>query len=157
MPKKVQPLSDIEVKSKKPTNKDAKLFDGGGLFLYIASIKLDSKGKPLPTSKLWRLKYRFEGKEKLLSLGAYPAVTLADARQRREDARKLLANGIDPGDVKKAQKAASFTDAENSFEVIAREWHTKFTPTWTPGHVVKLLSAMTLTFFHGFAHARLKS
>jgi len=139
MPKQIQPLSDIQVKNSKPTPKEGKLFDGGGLFLFIASIKLDAKGKPLPASKLWRFKYRFEGKEKLLSFGAYPAITLADARQRREDAKKLLANGVDPGDVKKAQKAATFAEAENSFEVIAREWHTKFSPTWSDSHAYWVL------------------
>jgi integrase len=134
MPKQIQPLSDIQVKNSKPTPKEVKLFDGGGLFLLIGSTKLDANGKPLPVSKLWRFKYRFEGKEKLLSFGAYPALSLADARQRREEAKKLLANGVDPGDVKKAQKAATFAEAENSFEVVAREWHTKFSPTWSESH-----------------------
>jgi integrase len=116
MPKRIQPLSDIQVKNVKPAPKDVKLFDGGGLFLLIT-----------PTGgKLWHMKYRFNGKEKKLAFGAYPSITLADARQRREDARKLLANGVDPGDVKKAQKAAGELQAENSFEVIAREWHAKF-------------------------------
>lgn len=116
MPKRIQPLSDIQVKNAKPTPKDVKLFDGGGLFLLIT-----------PTGgKLWHMKYRFGGKEKKLAFGAYPSITLADARQRREEARKLLANGVDPGDVKKALKAAGELQSENSFEVIAREWHAKF-------------------------------
>ncbi len=116
MPKRIQPLSDIQVKNAKPAPKDVKLFDGGGLFLLIT-----------PTGgKLWHMKYRFSGKEKKLAFGAYPSISLADARKRREEARKLLANGVDPGDVKKAQKAAGELQAENSFEVIAREWHAKF-------------------------------
>jgi hypothetical protein len=85
--------------------------------------------------KLWRLKYRYEGKEKLLSLGAYPEISLAEARQRRDEARKQLAHGIDPGAVRKAQKQA-VTEETETFEVIAREWHTKFTHTWTTGQAL---------------------
>ena len=146
MPRRSLPLTDVKVSKSKPQGKQFTLFDGGGLFLLVTP----SGGK------LWRLKYRHEGKEKLLALGAYPEISLADARQRRDEARKQVAHGIDPGAVRTAQKQA-VTEETETFEVIAREWHTKFTPTWTPGHVVKLLSAMTLTFFHGFAHARLKS
>ena len=78
--------------------------------------------------KWWRFKYRFGGKEKLLSLGTYPDVSLAKARDRRSMAREQVADGIDPSQVRKAQKAAKEQD-QNTFEVIAREWHTKFTPT----------------------------
>ena len=93
MAKRIAPLSDIQVKNTKPQEKDFKLYDGGGLNLLVT-----------PTGgKLWRFKYRFSDKEKQLSFGAYPALSLADARQRREDAKKLLANGIDPGEIKKAQ------------------------------------------------------
>lgn len=116
MPKRIVPLSDMQVSKAKPTEKSYKLTDGGGLFLLVTP----SGGK------LWRLKYRFGGTEKLLALGAYPQVPLSGARQRREDARKLIANGIDPGAAKKAQKAAGGQAAEDSFEVIAREWHGKF-------------------------------
>ena len=80
------------------------------------------------------MQYRFIDKQKLLSFGSYPVISLADARQRREDARKLLANDVDPGEVKKAQKAARGEQAANSFEVIAREWHSKFSGTWTADH-----------------------
>ena len=129
-------LSDTRIRGAKKSDTQVKLFDGGGLFLLVTP----SGGK------LWRLKYRHEGKEKLLSLGAYPEISLADARQRRDEARKQVAHGIDPGAVRKAQKQA-VTEETETFEVIAREWHTKFTPTWTPGHVVKLLSAMTRDLF----------
>ncbi len=124
MPKRIQPLSDIQIKNAKPKDKEFKLVDGFGLHLLVTP----SGGK------LWRLQYRFGGKQKLLSFGAYPAVTLADARQRREDAKKLLANGIDPGEVKKAQKAATVAETENGFEIVAREWHGKFSGNWSPGH-----------------------
>jgi len=129
MPKRIQPLSETQVRNAKPAPKDVKIFDGGGLFLLVTP----SGGK------LWQFKYRFGGKEKKLSFGAYPAITLVEARQRRENAKKLLANGIDPGEVKKAQKAATFTETENSFEVIAREWHTKFSPTWSESHAYWVL------------------
>ena len=129
-------LSDTRIRGSKKSDRQAKLFDGGGLFLLVTPSG----------SKLWRLKYRHEGKEKLLSLGAYPEISLADARQRRDEARKQVAHGIDPGAVRKAQKQA-VTEETETFEVIAREWHAKFTPTWTPGHAVKLLSAMSRDLF----------
>jgi integrase len=129
-------LSDTKIRSAKISDKQVKLFDGGGLFLLVTP----------PGGKLWRLKYRYEGKEKLLALGAYPEISLADARQRRDEARKQLANDIDPVAVRKAQKQA-VTEETETFEVIAREWHTKFTHTWTTGHATKILSAMTRDLF----------
>jgi integrase len=124
MPKRIVPLTDLQVSKAKPREKQVTMFDGGGLFLLVT-----------PTGgKLWRFKYRFGGKEKLISFGTYPEISLADARKRREDARKLLANGVDPGEVKKAQKAATVAETENSFEVVAREWHGKFSGTWSPSH-----------------------
>ena len=83
--------------------------------------------------KLWRLKYRFGGKEHLLALGAYPEISLADARGRRDTARQQVAHKIDPGAIKKAQKEAP-TEETKTFETIAREWYDKFLPTWTAGH-----------------------
>lgn len=124
MPKRIMPLTDMKVLKAKPKEKQITLFDGRGLFLLVTP----SGGK------LWRFKYRFDDKEKLLSLGTYPEISLADARQRRDDARKLLANGIDPGAVKKAQKASRADSDANSFEVVAREWHEKFKESWSPSH-----------------------
>ena len=96
MPKRIAPLTDTKVRTIKPAEKPQKLFDGGGLFLLVT-----------PTGgKLWRLKYRFGGTEKLLSLGIYPQTSLAEARQKRDQATALLANGVDPNDTKKAQKAS---------------------------------------------------
>ena len=92
------------------------------------------------------LKYRFDGKEKMLALGAYPEISLADARQRREEARRQIAHGIDPGAVRKAQKQAE-TEETETFEVIAREWHTKFTPTWTSGHAATIMSRLERDLF----------
>lgn len=142
MPKQIVPLSDTQVKNAKPQEKDITLFDGGGLYLLIGRQKYDGKGRALPVSKLWRLKYRHAGKEKLLSLGIYPAVSLSDARQRREEAKKLLANGIDPGEAKKEQKATKIAETENSFEVVAREWHERFRSQWTENHAARLLTRL---------------
>ncbi len=126
MPKRILPLSDKQV-----INAKATVFDGGGLYLLVTP-----KG-----SKLWRFKYRYAGKGKLLAFGSYPEVSLADARQRREDARKLLAKdkSIDPGEVRKAEKASLVANTENAFEVVAREWHNKFSPTWSESHAYWVL------------------
>jgi integrase len=112
MPRLTKPISDIEIRTAKPGDAPYKLADGGGLYLIVQPVG----------SKLWRMDYHFDGKRKTLSLGAYPAVSLKDARGRRDEARKSLANGVDPGVVKKAQKAAGRERAANSFEAVGREW-----------------------------------
>jgi integrase len=130
-------LFDTKIKGVKPSGKQIKLFDAGGLFLLVTP-----KG-----GKLWRFKYRFDRKEKLLALGAYPEITLAEARERRDKARKQLANDIDPGAVRKAMKEAE-TEETETFEVIAREWHTKFkTTTWTEGHALTIMSRLERDLF----------
>lgn len=122
------PLSDTAIRSARPGAKPVKLADGGGLYLLLT-----------PTgSRLWRLKYRFAGKEKLLALGTYPTVTLKDARDRREEARKKLAAGYDPGETRKAQKRAEKDQATNSFEVVAREWFQLTKGKWE-GEYAKLI------------------
>ena len=130
------PLTDTKIRNAKPMEKKFKIFDTGGLFMIIAPAG----------GKWWRLKYRFGGKEKQLSLGTYPEVSLAKARTKRDKAREQLADGIDPGQVRKAAKAAKSSN-ENTFEVIAREWHTKFSPTWTPGHAKAILRRLELNIF----------
>ena len=92
--------------------------------------------------KWWRLKYRFGGKEKRLSLGTYPDTGLADAREKRDAARKLLAAGVDPGEQRKATKAAGNERAANSFEVIAREWHAKQSVMWVDLHASRIMLRM---------------
>jgi integrase len=134
MPKRILPLSDKQVENAKHQAKDMTMFDGGGLYLLIGQQKYNSDHKKLPASKLWRFKYRFGGKEKLLAFGSYPEISLADARERREDARKLIAKGVDPGAVKRAQKAADISKHENSFEVIARIWQSKKATGWSDGN-----------------------
>jgi hypothetical protein len=84
--------------------------------------------------KWWRLKYRFAGKEKRLSLGVSPDVSLKDARDSREECRKMLAGGVDPSANRKARKSASSDRASNSFEVVTREWFAKFSPGWAVSH-----------------------
>jgi integrase len=123
MPKRIMPLTDMKVLKAKSQGKQVTLFDGGGLFLLVTP----SGGK------LWRFKYRFDGKEKLLALGPYPEISLAEARTKREEARTQIEHGIDPGAVRKAQKEADTAETE-TFEVIAREWYLKFSPAWAPSH-----------------------
>ena len=123
----VVPLTDTAIRKAKPADKPQRLFDGGGMYLEVSPAG----------GKLWRLKYRYGGKEKRLALGAYPDTTLADARERRDAARKLLAMGVDPGEQRKAQKAAGEERAANSFEVIALEWLAVKQPEWTPGQFGK--------------------
>jgi integrase len=122
------PLTDIAIRKAKPIDKTQRLYDERGLYLEVA---------PAPTgSKLWRLKYRFDGKEKRLALGAYPDTTLADARNRRDEARRLLASGVDPNANRKAAKAARAAAVTNSFEVVAREWLAK--QAFVPGYSTKV-------------------
>lgn len=136
MPKRIISLTDVKIAKAKPQKNPQTMFDGNGLYLLITPAG----------GKLWRFKYRFEGKEKLLALGAYPEISLADARERRAIARKQIANGIDPASVKKAQKQADTKETE-TFEVVAREWHTKFTPTWSISHSNTTISRMVRDLF----------
>jgi integrase len=122
-------LTDVAIRSAKPHEKSFKLCDGKGLYLQV-----EPNG-----SKLWRLKYRFAEKEKKLALGAYPEITLAQARERQLEARRLLANGIDPSEHKKQARRAAKVAAANTFEAIAREWFSKFSPGWAEGHSSKIL------------------
>jgi integrase len=115
------PLTDAALRKVKAGAKPVRLHDERGLYLEVAP----SGGR------WWRLKYRFDGKEKRLSLGVYPDVGLKEAREGRDEARKLLSQGVDPGEHRKAKKAAKADRAANSFEVVAREWVKKYAPTKT--------------------------
>jgi integrase len=106
------PLSDTTIRTAKAAAKPQRLFDGGGLYLEVSPAG----------GKLWRLKYRHGGKEKRLALGAYPDTCLKNAREKRDAARKLLAAGVDPGEQRKAVKAAGEERTANSFAVMAAEW-----------------------------------
>jgi len=130
------PLSDTAVRNAKPAAKPVKMADAKGLYLLIAPAG----------GKWWRLDYRFAGKRKTLSMGTYPETGLKGAREKRDEARKLLAQGIDPGEQRKAMKAAQGADA-GSFEVIAREWHAKQVPSWMEKHAEKVLTRMEKDLF----------
>lgn len=114
-------LTARQVDTAKPKEKPYKLSDGGGLYLEVATSG----------SRYWRLKYRYAGKEKRLAFGVYPEVSLAEARDKREAAKKVLAAGNDPGEVKKAEKIAQKLGFENTFEAIAREWHQVRADRWS--------------------------
>lgn len=130
-------LSDVVIRKAKANGKTQRLTDGLGLYLEIT-----------PTgSKLWRQKYRFGGKEKRLAHGSYPEVTLAQARVRRDEARRLLASGVDPSAHRKAEKLAGEERAANSFEVVAREWFAKFSQRWAKSHSDKILSRLENDLF----------
>jgi integrase len=118
-------LTDPAIRNAKPTEKPRKIFDERGLHLLITPAG----------GKLWRLRYRFNGKAKLLALGQYPDVGLAAARKKRDAARELVAAGTDPSVVKKAEKEA----AGATFEVVAREWIDKFKARWSAGTAERTL------------------
>ncbi|QJW98461.1 hypothetical protein FTUN_6051 [Frigoriglobus tundricola] len=127
------PLSDAKARNAKPRTKPYKIADGEGLFLFITPSG----------SKYWRLKYFFADKEKLLALGVYPEVTLADARERRAQARKVLAAGNDPGEAKKEAKRLTTLKSANAFEVVAREWFEKRNHEWAVSSANTMLAVHT--------------
>ena len=130
-------LTDTKVKNTKAGHKTARLYDEKGLYLEISP-----KG-----GKWWRFKYRFNGKEKRLSLGVYPDVKLKKARDKRDDARRLIADGIDPAAHRKATKSAQSESAANSFEGVAREWYAKYEPTWSKNHANRILRRLERDVF----------
>ena len=133
-------LSDTSIRSVKPCEKAQKLSDGGGLHLYISQTG----------GKLWRMAYRFNGKQKTLSFGAYPAVSLKDARYKRDEAKALLAKGIDPAEQKKQAKVAAMEEARAqtiTFEYVAREWHDKKTAHLTEDYRKQILSRLEKMLF----------
>lgn len=130
-------LTDVKIRNAKPGEKPIKISDSEGMYLLI------NPGG----GKCWRLKYRFEGKEKVLALGTYPQVSLAEARDLMRAARKELRNGVDPGAARRAQKLARELRAANSFEIVAREWWERFKPTWTEGHAQTILARLEQNVF----------
>jgi integrase len=130
-------LTDIACKSAKAKDKAYKLSDGGGLYLEITATG----------SKLWRMKYRMHGKEKRLSLGLYPTVTLADAREGRENAKKLLVQGHDPSAHKREQKKEAARVSKNIFKALALDWHDTFKEKWTERHATTVLNRLERDVF----------
>lgn len=130
-------LTDAACKNAKPKEKSYKLSDGNGMYLLV-----QPNG-----SKYWRKKYRIAGKEKLLSIGVYPEVSLIEARNSCLEARKLLKQGKDPSYAKKEIKRQNILKAENNFEAIAREWHSIQATTWTPHHSKYVLARLEKDIF----------
>ena len=128
-------LTATTIKTCKPKDKAYKLTDGGGLYMLVSP-----RG-----GKWWRFDYRFQSKRKTLSMGVYPAISLKDARDRRDEAKKQLANGIDPAMVRKSQKHQQ--SQPNTFEAVAREWHDKFKPGWSDTHASRLLRLLERDIF----------
>jgi integrase len=131
------PLSDVKARNAKPTEKQFKLSDGDGMYLLVTPNG----------GKCWRLKYRFHGKEKLLALGTYPEISLSVARKKRDEARELLASGVDPGQAKQREKAAKKQANDNSFETVAHEWHENNKAYWTDGYTASTLRRLELEVF----------
>lgn len=134
------PLTDTAARNAKPAVKAVKLFDEKGLFLLVAP----------GGGKWWRFKYRFAGKEKQLSFGVYPEVSLKEAREKRDEARALLRKGVDPS---AARKQAVVEEAgHNTFMAVALEWHEKFSPNWTERHAGRVLQRLERHAFPLFGH-----
>lgn len=129
-------LKDTAIRNAKPKEKQYKLYDEKGLYLLVKK-----------TGKYFRFDYRYAGKRKTLALGVYPGVKLAEARERRDNARKLLQNDIDPAQYRKETKAMRKDQAVNSFEAIAREWFTKNKHIWTKGHSRTIIRRLELNIF----------
>lgn len=132
------PLTDTACKNAKPKpdGKPAKYTDEKGMYLLVNQ-----------TGKYWRLDYRFAEKRKTLAIGVYPEVSLKEAREKRENARRLLNEGIDPGEHRKIAKITQSLQAENSFEAIAREWFAKHKHTWSAGHGERIIRRMERDLF----------
>jgi integrase len=129
MPRHVKPLKPATVSSAKPKAATYKLGDGQGLYLEVTPAG----------GRWWRFKYRIAGVEKRISFGTFPEVSLTKARDDRERARALVAAGVDPSNVRKANKASERTKAANSFETIAREWHLAQSQAWVPAHADRVM------------------
>lgn len=141
------PLTDAAIRAAKPTEKPRKLFDGEGLYLEISPAG----------GKWWRLKYRWAGREKRLSLGTYPDVTLLEARRRRDEAKRTLAEGADPSAQRRSQKMAASAAAGNTFEAVARQWHASWQRTRTDKHAAQVLRRLELDVFPRLGHLPITS
>jgi len=130
-------LSDVSIRKAKPKEKDYKLADVFGLYLLV---KVNG-------TKCWRYNYRFEGKQKTLSLGTYPDVSLKDAREQLTAARGLLQKGVDPSAYKKATRQTRLQQVTNRFELLAREWHIKQQAKWTESHAQRIMARLETHIF----------
>lgn len=139
-------LTIRQIDTQKPRDKAFKLSDGGGLYLLI-----NPNG-----SRYWRLKYRFAGKEKLLAVGVYPDVTLAQARSRREEAKKLLGEGKDPAQERRLDKLSRQIEVESSFEAIAREWYKRRFDNWSVSYREEMMKTFEKDVFPFIGHRPIK-
>lgn len=130
-------LTDIAIRRLAAREKPYRIADSKGLALLV-----HSNG-----SKYWQYRYRFNGKGKLLALGVYPDVTLAEARDRRDEARKQLANGVDPSDVRRMRKSARAESEINSFQAVAEEWYCLHKSKWSESHIVRTSRLLTVELF----------
>jgi hypothetical protein len=130
-------LSRTQIDSARPQSKPIKLFDGYGLYLEIAPAG----------GKWWRFKYRMAGKERRVSLGVYPEVGLKEARERRDQARKSVAAGIDPSEQRKAKKLALVTAGDNTFAAVGREWFKLHERKWAVNHASKIIDRLERDVF----------
>lgn len=130
-------LTDTAIRKAKPQDKIYTLTDGDGMYLEVTPNG----------GKWWRFKYRFDGKQKRLSLGTYPDTGLKDARDKRYEARKQLSNGVDPASVRKVSKVMVTAGTTESFEVVAREWIAKQSPKWAESHVTNILGRLERDVF----------
>ena len=135
------PLSDPAVKKAKPGDKPFKLTDEKGLYLLVNAA-----------GKYWRLDYRHDGKRKTLALGVYPDVSLARAREKRDAARVLIADGTDPSEARKHRKQADMAASANSFEAVAREWHAGKSKKWARVTADKAMTHLEAYVFPEIGH-----
>lgn len=140
------PLTDSAIRALVPTDKPRKVFDGHGLYVYLLP-----KG-----TRLWRMKCRFAGKERTLTFGAYPEVSLKEARNQRDDARRLLRQGIDPSAARRAAKEARSDRGCGTFEVVAREWLVKMSGTWESMTEVRIRRRLETYVFPIVGHRPIK-
>lgn len=140
-------LTDIQARSAKPKDKPYKLTDSHGLYLYVGTSGLRS----------WRMKYRSGGKEKLLTFGPYPEVKLVEAREKRDAARALLRDGLDPSVEKKVAAAAGAVDAENTFKTVTTAWHNLHKAKWTDTHANDVIDSLTRDIFPALGSLPIRS
>lgn len=131
------PLTDKAIRNAKAAEKSRRLYDSSGLYLEISPNG----------GKWWRLKYRFAGKEKRISLGTYPEISLKEARERRDVQRKLLSTGVDPGLHRKLEKSEQTQRASNRFEAVAREWFNKHSSNWASSHADRIIRRLERDVF----------
>lgn len=130
-------LTDAAIRAAKPAGKPFRLTDAGGLYVHVTASG----------SELWRMRYEFDRKEKLLSFGPYPDVSLAEARDRRDGAKRLLREGRDPSLERKLRRAASLPTSATTFEAVARDWYARKAPAWAERHAADVLTSLERDVF----------